>query len=48
MAHALLVVALHDAQPAGVRVQRLAEADRDAVAEDREETFHELRFLAVH
>ena len=48
MAHALLVPALHDFEAAGVRVQGLAQAHGDAVAEDGEKALHEFRLHAVH
>ena len=48
MAHALLVPALHDLEAAGVRVQGLAQAHGDAVAEDGEKALHEFGLHAVH
>ena len=48
VAHALLVPALHDPQSAGVRVQSLAQAHGNAVAEDGEEALYKLGLHAVH
>ncbi len=48
VAHALLVPALHDFEAAGVRVQGLAQAHGDAVAEDGEKALHKLGLHAVH
>ena len=48
MGHALLVTPLPDHQIAAVLLQRLAQPQHVAVAEDSEDAFNKLRFNTIH